>query len=304
MRESLRVEFPGAAANLSRLRPHVRREPAAWALLSSLGAALIVSAVLRLVLLLIPAWNDQTVRLPFGATFGSAAAFVAHLAAGVVLGRAGGTRAVLLYLAFVAIQVAASLPGILLFCDRAGAEGQCRMPLVFIAAGRAPEWAGVAVGMLLSRWYPSGGPGANVTLRGAGAFVIARFVLSLPLGYLSQSGGLQGVAMLGMLFVLAEGLAGAVAGVVLARGRLASALLVALAIVGPSFALAVSLLAAGGADGQTLEFTIARWSSALAPIAAAGVLLCAWSLVRRREPTGTNAPSPATSPAPSEIGRP
>ena len=289
MRESLRAEFPGAAASLSRLRPHIHQEPAVWALLSSLGVALIVGAILRLVLMLVPAWNDQTVRLPLGATFGAVVTFTAHLAAGVVLVRAGGARAVLLYLIFAAIQIAASLPGILLFCDRSRPEGMCSVPFVFIAAGRAPEWAGLGIGMLLSRWYPSGGSGVNVTLRGAGALVIARFVLTMPLSYLSQTGVLPGVATVGVIFVVAEALAGAVAGVVLVRGRFASALLVALAVVGPALAFAVRLLAAGGAYGETQEFTIARWSSALAPAAAAGTLLCAWLLARRREPTRTGA---------------
>ncbi|HET7701442.1 MAG TPA: hypothetical protein VFM06_11325 [Candidatus Limnocylindria bacterium] len=285
MRDVLRAEFPGAAARLSRLRlPEIRREPAVWAALSALGIALVVGAVLRLALFLAPSWPDQTVRLPLGATFGSLATFIAHLAAGVVLRRAGGWRGLGLYLAYVAVEAATGLPGVLLFCDRSRPEGMCAAPLVFIAAGRAPQLVGIATGVLLGRWYPTGPVGSNRTLRGAGVFSVALFLASTPVGYLSYAGALSGPASFGILIALASVLAGLAAGIVLARAPLAGALLVALATTVPSLVFAVTL-SRDASPADSLEFTVARWSSQLAPVLAGVALLIARLLARRRDAT-------------------
>ena len=224
---------------------------------------------------------DPSRQWPFGATLNSMVTVASHVVLGAVLVRAGGPRALLVYLAYVLVGIAISLFQITLFCDRSGNDGSCRVPLLYIAAGRAPQWIGVAIGAILSRWVGSRGAGENATLRGAGAFSFSFLLLTLPLGFLSSSGALNGVVTGAFLFVVVEGIAGAIGGVVLARARFGSALLVALAILGPALAFAVPLLRPSPA-GDAPEFTLARWSSALAPAVAALALLAARGFARWR----------------------
>ncbi len=287
--DSLRAEFPSVARVVAGLRfRSVAQEPAPWALLSAVGASLLVAGVLRLVLLIAPSSIQiPTFQLPFGATWNSIITFVSHLVAGAVLVRAGGRGALWWYAGLAVLLVAASLPGIALFCERSGGQlgmrdGGCNVPLLYIAAGRAPEWIGIAIGALLSRAIPAAGPGANTMLRGAGAYWLALIALATPLGMLSYTGVLSDQTSQTVLYIAVTVVAGAIAGFVLRRARFAATLLVALAIIGPGLGFAVPLVRNGGPDAEPLSMTLARWSTVLASVAAGGALVLAWVIGRRR----------------------
>jgi len=287
--DSLRAEFPSVARVVAGLRfPAVAQEPAPRALLSSLGASLLVAGVLHLLVFAAPnAVREPSLQLPLGATWGSIITLLSHLVGGVVLVRAGGRGALWWYAGLVALEVAASLPGIQLFCDRAGSQlgmqdGGCNVPLLYIAAGRAPEWIGIAIGALLSRAIPAAGPGSNTMLRGAGAYWLALIALATPLGMLSNAGWLTDQIVQTLLYVTVNIVAAAIAGFVLRRARFAAALLVALAIIGPGLGFAVPLVRNGGAGAEPLSMTLARWSTVLASAGAGGALLLAWVIGRRR----------------------
>jgi hypothetical protein len=287
--DSLRAEFPSVARVVAGLRfPAVAQEPAPWALLASLGASLLVAGVLHLLVFAAPnAVRDPSLQLPLGATWGSIITLVSHLVGGAVLVRAGGRGALWWYVGLVALEVAVSLSGIQLFCERSGSQlgmqdGGCSVPLLYIAAGRAPEWIGVAIGALLSRAIPARGPGANVLLRGAGAYWLALIALATPLGMLANAGRLTDQIAQTLLYVTVNIVAAAIAGFVLRRARFAAALLVALAIIGPGLGFAVPLVRNGASDAEPLSTTLARWSSVIAPAAAAAALLLAWVIGRRR----------------------
>ncbi|HYR93079.1 MAG TPA: hypothetical protein VEP48_02645 [Methylomirabilota bacterium] len=287
--DSLRAEFPSLARAVGAFRlPAVAQEPAPWAVVSALGASLLVASVLRLVLFVAPSsLQAPSFPLPLGATWNSIITLASHVVAGAVLLRAGGRAALWWYAGLVALQVATSLPGILLFCDRSGGQlgmqdGGCNVPLLYVAAGRAPEWIGVAIGALLSRSLPARGPGANVLLRGAGAYWLALIALATPLGMLSSAGRLNDQIAQTLLYVTVNIVAAAIAGFVLRRARFAAALLVALAIIGPGLGFAVPLVRNGGPDAEPLSMTLARWSSVLASAGAGGALVLAWVIGRRR----------------------
>jgi hypothetical protein len=286
MLDSFRSEFPTFSMAVARMRsPRVAQEPAGWALLSALGASLIVAGVLHVAVLALPAsLQNPSYQWPFGATLGSMVTLASSVVLGAVLVRAGGRRALLFYLAYVLVQIAVQLPGITLFCDRSGGgfDGSCRVPLLYIAAGRAPEWIGVAIGAVAGRWIAQSGPGANETLRGAGAYSLSLFALTVPLGFLSRAGAFNDPPTLSLLYVVTCGVAGAIGGVVLARVRFGGALLVALAILGPSAAFAVPLLRGGAPGGEALEFSVARWSTVFAPALAAAALIATRGFARRR----------------------
>ena len=285
MIDSLRTEFPGFFAALARARmPAVAKESPGWAFLSALGASVIVSGVLRVLVLAAPRpITEPSLQLPLGATLASIVTVVAHVVAGAVLVRAGGIRAVALYVAFAAIEVLSSLSGIVLSCERARGQlvpdGSCNVPLVYIAAGRAPEWVGVALGTAFARALPSSGPGANRVLRGGGVFSLTLFVLVVPLSLTFNA--LTDQALQTALYVLAYSIAGVAAGIVLGSARFAGALLVALTLVTPSLGLSLPLVRNAG-PGEAIEFTIARLASLLAPALAGACLLGAWLLARRR----------------------
>ena len=284
--DNFRAEFPGFFAALSRVRmPAVATEPPAWAFLSGLGASVIVSGVLHLALLAAPrAITDPSLQLPLGATLASIVTLAAHAVAGVVLVRAGGGRAVLIYAGFAAIEALSSLLAIQLSCDRSRfqlgmPDGGCNAPLLYIAAGRAPEWIGVAMGTMLARGISSSGPGANHVLRGGGAFSVTLFALWMPLSLAFNA--LPDLALQTWLYLLAYSIAGIVAGIVLRAARFEGALLVALAVVGPTLGVALPLMR-GGPSREPLEFTFARYGGLLAPAIAGVCLVSAWTLARRR----------------------
>jgi hypothetical protein len=285
--DGLRTEFPSFFAALARVRvPAIRRESPFWAFLSALGAAAIVSGVLRMLLLAAPRpITEPSLQLPLGATLASIVTLVAYVVAGAVLTRAGGRRAVFIYVAFALIEALSQLTGILIGCDRTRnqlgfQDGACNVPLFYVAAGRAPEWLGVALGIAIARVVPSSGPGANQVLRGGGVFALTLFLLFAPASLVFNA--ITDQALRVALYILEYSVAGVAAGIVLREARFAGALLVALAVVGPTLGLALPLVRGGGPSGEPIEITFTRFGGLLAPALAALCLLGAWILARRR----------------------
>jgi len=279
--DGLRTEFPSAFGALARVRvAPLKRESPFWAFLSANGAALVVSGILHLALLAAPrSVTDPVIRWPFGATLASMITFVASMVAGAVLVRAGGMRAIPLYIGFALLEALVSLPSFLLFCGHAGGDGACNA-VIYIAAGRAPEWLGAAVGILAGlRLGQAMGDGTNLTLRGAGAFGVAQFALLVPVSYISQSLADQQLQV--ALFLIAYSLAGVTAGLVLRDARSAAALLVALLVVAPTLGLSIPLLR-NGLPNEPIEMTFTRFGGLLAPALGGVSLLGARFLARRR----------------------
>src|SRR5258706_8294963 len=175
--DGLRTEFPSAFGALARVRvARLKRESPFWAFLSANGAALVVSGILHLALLAAPrSVTDPVIRWPFGATLASMITFVASMVAGAVLVRAGGMRAIPLYIGFALLQALVSLPSFLLFCGRAGGDGACNA-VIYIAAGRAPEWLRAPGGGLPGpSLCPAIGGGANLPPLRPGALAVTPF---------------------------------------------------------------------------------------------------------------------------------
>jgi hypothetical protein len=280
--DGLRTEFPSFFGAFARVHlPPLRREAPFWAFLSAHGAALVVGGILHIALLAAPrSLTDPVIRWPFGATLASMITFVASVVAGAVLVRAGGSRAIALYAGFALLQALAQLPFILRSCGQLGNDGACNVPFVYIAAFRAPEWLGVAIGIIVGlRMGRAAESGPNRMLRGAGAFGLALFALMTPLSYAAY--GVSDQQLQAALFVIAYALVGVIAGLVLRDARPAAAVLVALVIVAPALGLALPLVR-NAMPGEPIEFTVTRLASLLAPAAAGACLLGAWLLARRR----------------------
>jgi hypothetical protein len=280
--DGLRTEFPSFFRALARMHvPPLGRAAPFWAFVSAHGAALVIGGILHIALLAAPrSLTDPAIRWPFGATPASMVTLVAALVAGAVLVRAGGSRAIALYAGFALLQALAQLPFILRSCDQLVKDGSCNVPFVYIAAGRAPEWIGVAIGIIVGlRMGRAAASRPNRMLRGAGAFGLALFALMTPLSYATY--GVSDQQLQAALFVIAYALAGVIAGLVLRDARPASAVLVALVIVAPTLGLALPLVRNAG-PGEPIEFMITRLASLLAPVVAGACLLGAWLLARRR----------------------
>jgi len=280
--DGLRTEFPSFFGALSRVRvPPLMRESPLWAFVSAHGAALLVGGILHIALLAAPrSLTDPVIRWPFGATLASMVTFVSSIVAGAVLVRAGGMRAIALYVGFAVAQSLVQLPLILRSCGQLGNDGACNVPLVYIAAGRAPEWLGVAIGILAGmRMGRAVAEGPNRTLRGAGAFGIAQYVLLVPVSYASY--GITEQQLQVTLFLIAYALAGVIAGLVLRRAPAAAPVLVALVVIAPTLGLSLPLLRNEMA-GEPIEATFTRFGGLLAPAVGGVCLLGAWLLPRRR----------------------
>jgi hypothetical protein len=278
--DGLRTEFPSFFGAVSRVRmPPLMRESPLWAFLSAHGAALVVGGILHLALLAAPrSITDPVIRWPFGATLASMITFFSSIVAGAVLVRAGGMRAVPFYVGFALAQSLVQLPLILRSCGQLGNDGACNV--VYIAAGRAPEWLGVAIGIIAGmRMGRAVAEGPNRTLRGAGAFGIAQYAFLVPVTYASY--GLSDQQLQVTLFLVAYALAGVIAGLVLRRAPAAAALLVALVVIAPTLGLSLPLLR-NSVPGEPIEITFTRLGGLLAPALGGASLLGAWLLARLR----------------------
>jgi hypothetical protein len=188
MREGLAREFPEAVRGIDWLRgragerrPPLWNEPVVWAGISGIGAGLLVAAVVQAVVGLT---NEalQALRAPLPFPLFPAITIAGSAAAAAVALCAGGTIALAIDLAYVALGIALTLPNVLTFCERSagvfpGADpGQCTT-FGFLAS-LWPQVVGVGLGIALARAVTPRGNGINSLLRVAGTFSIALFVVS------------------------------------------------------------------------------------------------------------------------------
>jgi hypothetical protein len=291
MLEVLRAEFPGAMGWVARLRrPTITSESVAWAILSALGAGFIVEAIVRIALIPIyPMLFPATEPHPGWLTTPVISGVAAAVAAGAVALRAGGLAAIAAYVAYTLLILVAALPGRTIFCERSGAAPDLPNVVgcdyVSLLYEQWPMWVALALGVVAARLFGSRAGDGNRLLRGAGAFAVIGGVLGSAVGLLvtlSATGGNPNTTLLTVLFLIINTLAAIAAGALLARSRLAGAVLVTLLIAGPTLAFTVPLAVRGGYPAEPLEFTVARWEGIVFPIVTAAVLLATRAYVRAK----------------------
>jgi hypothetical protein len=184
MRDGLAREFPEAvrAAAWTRARIGPWTEPVVWAAVSGIGAGFVVSNVLQAVVGLVnQALLVAKSELPFAlfpvATIAGTAAVTV-----VALG-AGGTAALAIALAYIALGIALRIPGLMTFCERSGLtfgdmQGAYQCTALGFLASQWPQVLGIGLGIALSRAITSRGSGTNSLLRIGGSLAIALTVLS------------------------------------------------------------------------------------------------------------------------------
>lgn len=261
--------------------PRVATEPLWWAFLSGLGANPIFGGMLRVVFLwLAPILFPPTQQRPEWLTPNNIIVAVGALAAGAVLMRAGGVVAFALYIGYEILRVFAALPGRQLFC--ANVRDLSRVSGCDVFALLTERWVtfvalliGAAIGLVWLRTRD----GENGLLRAAGAFSFVLVVVSTLAGlvFLGRTDQTSQNATLA-LFSVANLLAGAAAGVLLARHRLAAAVLLAVLIAAPGVSVALPLAEQAGNSNIAFAF---RWSGVYVPALAVLALIVTRGYVRR-----------------------
>lgn len=237
MREGLAREFPEAvrafAWTRARLPALFSHEPVLWATVSAIGAGFLVSAVTRsLVGLGVDAL--QAFGITATPTLGWIQTTLGTAVAVAVALRAGGASSLALYLGYIALDVALHVPGVITFCERSGFQSlttpdMCT-PFGFLA-GQWALWTGLGVGLLLSRTVSAQSPGANRTLRVAGAYAVASAIViqawaaTVAQGAGDAASALNSSLAISVLTVAAGVVAGVVAG--LSEHRVRTATIVA-----------------------------------------------------------------------------
>ncbi len=292
MIDGLRGEFPSATEWVAGLqRPTIARESVAWALLSALGAGLILEAIVRIALMPIyPMLFPATEPHPGWLTPAVIAGVAAGVAAGAVALRAGGIAAIAVYVAYKLLTLVAALPGRTIFCERSGGAAP-DLPNVVgcdyasLLYEQWPMWLALALGVVAARLFQSRAGDGNWLLRGTGAFVVIGGVLGSALGLLvtvTATGGNPNTTLLTVLFLLIDTVAAIAAGALLARSPLAGAVLVALLIAGPTLAYTLPLAVRDGLPTEPLEFTIAKWQGVLIPIISSAALFATRAYARAK----------------------
>jgi hypothetical protein len=189
MREGLAREFPEAvrAATWTRRRasgrgPALSTEPVFWAAISGLGAGLLVSFVAQ-ALVGLASEALQALRGPAPFTFSPLVTIAGTAAASAVAVRVGGIASLALYVAYIAIEMALRLPGVMMFCERSGGAGflvlagpnQCT-PVGYLVSFW-PQVIGIGIGVLVGRAIAARGDGINSLLRIAGSYAVAQVVV-------------------------------------------------------------------------------------------------------------------------------
>ena len=277
-------------------RPSLAREPLGFAILSSFGAALVVQAVVEIAVFALYPIVGLGKPLPFGLRASSIWERAGDVAAGTVAMRAGGPAAVAGYLALRLLDLLSITPLVGYSCARnafAPPPQPCDYPSLVVS--RWPVWLAVIIGALAYRLLADRGKGSNALLRGAGALSLGVIVgsrvgsLLLWLGLVTAPNALLGSTETSV-YVLAIGtIAGAVvAGVILGRAPLAAVVLLALLLIGPSFAANFPLLAQqSGLVQEPLRMLLMRVSWLWTPLVASLALFGAWLLVRSSVGTAT-----------------
>lgn len=227
LREGLRREIPEVFEWASRLRrPRIAREPLAWATLSAIGAALLVDFLLLVLFSGIGRVVDLRLPIPpfqIRDILGSAAAVAVAL-------RAGGPRALLLYLAYLVLTMLVGLPGTLGLCERLGERLGGQMDFCTVEGyllGRWPDVVGLAIGALAARGL---GPrrGTNTLLSAAGTYTVMTVPAILAFSLLRDPMTPRPLDAMAVGTIVSA-VAGVIAGLVLRarRGRLWHAALIA-----------------------------------------------------------------------------
>ncbi|MEP6693886.1 MAG: hypothetical protein ABJB39_04525 [Chloroflexota bacterium] len=182
MRDSLSREFPEALQAFAWTRARVKGglmwgEPAVWGAISGIGAGFLVAAVTQALVGLTGDAYEAFRGSPPIALYPLITLAGTTAAAAVAL-RAGGAIALAFYVSYVALGVAFSIPGLLLFCERSGGPlvaGDRCAPVGFLTT-LWPQLIGLGVGIAVARAITTRGDGINSLLRIAGAWAIAVFV--------------------------------------------------------------------------------------------------------------------------------
>jgi len=204
--------------------------------------------------------------------------------------RVGGVRAVVAYAAVQLVSVAALMPAVSYSCLRnPNALPPQPCDYAAVVAARWPLWLPLALGVLAHRVLADRGSGSNVLLHAAGAIslgaLIATRLASLwTIAVATQGFGPQTIGLDELptyLIALGTSIGAVVGGVFLARSRLAAVVLLALALIGPSFALGFpQLFQQTGLAAEPVRFWLMRMSWLWTPLVAALALSIAWVLAR------------------------
>lgn len=291
----------------------VAREPVGWSFVSAVGAGLLVGVVVELLLLavypmLFPPTREQPVVIPARDLWEGSAA----LAAGAVAMRAGGPRAVALYVLFELALVAAQIPARVFSCSRTlglaggfptGFPSPC--DYTTLITSRWYFWVALFIGVVIARAIATR-DGSNTVLRAAGVLGVASAIaLSLALAALyaffapaAQGGSVFMLEGPGGFFIattdvptyalaLGDVIGGAYAGALLARRSLAAPMLIALLLVAPSFALGLPLWRGqtGMPPTEPLGFWLVRMSWLWTPLVGSLAVFVGWAVARRRAGT-------------------
>jgi len=245
---------------------------------------------------LFPPTREQPILIPARVLWEGAGAFVA----GAVAVRAGGARALFLYIAFELALAVAQVPARAYSCSRAPAGFEPRCDLVAALTSGWTFWLACGLGVVASRVLLVAERRENTVLRAAGALAVATamfqsiglallFLVIIPStpSSISFPGPFPVVPLMDLPTYAAAigGLAGgAFAGVIVARRQLAAPMLLALLLIAPSFALGVVLWRGqtGMPDYEPLPFLLSRLSWLWVPLVGALAVFIAWSLARRR----------------------
>ncbi|HUQ41347.1 MAG TPA: hypothetical protein VM052_02485 [Candidatus Limnocylindrales bacterium] len=283
MLDGLRAEFPGATRWLARSRtPTVAREHLWWAFLSAAGGGSIVGGIVALMFIVLATLLlAPTEPNPDWLTLPNATRVAASLAIGAVAMRAGGIRALALYVTWELLLVLAQFPGRQFSCQRSGQfagdlfNRACDLP--GMVAERWLMWLCLGVGAVASRFVlRTRGDGTNALLRAAGAFAIVLTAATTLYGVLTYATIGSGQPYLSVVFTgvyVAGQVIGAIcAAVVLRRAPLAASVLLA-ALILSALALRLPNVLANRIPNMPLELLFLQWSGVVAPVLAAATLL-------------------------------
>lgn len=191
MREGLAREFPDAvrAAAWTRgraggRRPALRTEPVLWATISGIGAGFLASFLAQ-ALVGLASETLQALRSPVPFAFFPLITIAGTAAASAVAMRVGGIPALALYFAYIALDAALRIPGVMTFCERSGGVGfvvlagpnQCTPGGFLISFW--PHVIGIGLGIVVARAIAARGDGINSLLRVGGGYAVAQFVVVL-----------------------------------------------------------------------------------------------------------------------------
>jgi hypothetical protein len=298
MREGLTREFPAALRAAAWTRARVGRrlvlwaEPVMWATISGIGAGFLVSSVAQAVVGLA---NEaiQAMRAPTPFPLFPLVTIAGTAAAAAVTLGAGGLVALGLDVVYVAVGIALRVPGVILFCERSGANpipGPDLCTAFGFLASLWPQFVGIGLGIALARTsLLTRGEGTNSLLRVAGALALAQFLVTVAWGiavaqsgYAAETAGGPTSVLTIAAGIVAAAVAAGVVAAQLPRGVRNAAIVAAIWLV-PWFALQVPF-ASRSLTGVTAAQNMIPIVTAIVigPIAAAFLVLSAAVASRAR----------------------